>query len=388
MLALTLGLEKAGHDAVLIGPPEKSAWAAELGCPYEPLGSDVTALIDTMEAAHTAKAALTFMRYVRKDINLQFEALPDLVRGADLLVGASLSFGLSSVAEALGVPYRFIAFTPQLLPSKYHPFFVIRQQRLPGWCNRFGWRLFRTLDRLNLSWLVNRHRRELGLVPVKDSWAHILGNKVIVASDASIAAIPPDINIETHQTGYMHLSQVEQTLPALDQFLAAGRRPIYIGFGSMPPRDQAKLAPLLMDAARHAGRRAVIAQFWEASTANKAVGDCFFIRRYPHGQLFPKMAAVVHHGGAGTTATAAISGVPQVIVPHILDQYYWGDRVHRAGLGPSPVWRSRLSAVRLGKAILACSQKHSYGRQAGFVGQQIRRADGVAQTVGALLTSL
>jgi UDP:flavonoid glycosyltransferase YjiC (YdhE family) len=99
------------------------------------------------------------------------------------------------------------------------------------------------------------------------------------------------------------------------------------------------------------------------------------------------MAAIVHHGGAGTTATAAISGVPQVDVPHILDQYYWGERIRRSGLGPPPVRRSKLTAAKLGKAIQTCTEKRTYGQKARLVGQQIRRENGVEQTMQAILAS-
>lgn len=388
MLALALGLQTAGHEVVLLGPPERAAWAAELGCPYQPAGSDVTALINTMEAAHTLKAAVIFTQYVRREVAVQFETLPGMVQDADMIVAASLCFGLASTAEAVQVPYRFIAFSPQLIPSGHHPFPAFRRQRLPRWCNWAGWRLVKTIDRVNLTRLVNHHRRKMGLAPVRDFLTHIMEPMVIVASDAAVAALPRDVEINAIQTGYLHLNQPERQLPELEAYLAAGPPPVYAGFGSMPPKDQSRLVPLIVHAARTAGRRAVISKFWEEPSTQRWGEDIFFIRRYPHQQLFPKMAAIVHHGGAGTTATAAISGVPQVIVPHILDQYYWGERVRRSGLGPPPVWRSRLTAARLGKAIRICTETRSYRQKAKLVSQKIRQKDSVQQTIQAILTSL
>jgi UDP:flavonoid glycosyltransferase YjiC (YdhE family) len=387
MLALALGFKTAGHDVLLIGPPEKAAWAAELGCPYQPAGNDVTALIDTMDAAHTARSALIFTQYVRREVAVQFEQLPRMVQGADMIVAASLCFGLASMAEALQIPYRFITFAPQLMPSGDHPFPAFRHQRLPNWCNRAGWHLARAMDRFNLTRLVNNYRRKMGLLPITDLLAHIMGPRVIVASDAAVAAVPPDVKPEYIQTGYMHLNQPQQQLPELEQYLAAGTTPIYVGFGSMPPRDQARQVPLIVNAARCVGRRVVISRFWQAPRAEEYGDDVFFIHKYPHRQLFPKMAAIVHHGGAGTTATAAISGVPQVVIPHILDQYYWGEQIRRSGLGPPPVWRSKLTATNLGKAIQASTQEGTYGRKARLVGQQIRQRNGVQQTMQAILAS-
>lgn len=388
MLALTLGLQAAGHEVVLIGPPEKADWAAELGCPYQPAGSNVTALIDTMEAAHTIRAALIFTRYVHREIAVQFEVLSHMVQGADMIVAASLCFGLASMAEAMQIPYRFITFTPQLIPSGHHPFPAFRHQRLPKWCNWAGWRLVKAVDRFNLTRIVNGYRRNMGLAPVRDFLEHIMKPRVIVASDAAIAAVPSDVDIKSIQTGYMHLKQPEQHLPELEAFLTTHPVPIYVGFGSMPPKDQARLVPLIVYAARCAGRRVIISRFWKELHASEWGDDVFFIQGYPHAQLFPKMAAIVHHGGAGTTATAAISGVPQVIVPHILDQYYWGEQVWRSGLGPPPVWRSKLTVAKLCKAIRICTEKQSYRQKARLVGQEIRRADGVRRTIQAILASV
>jgi UDP:flavonoid glycosyltransferase YjiC (YdhE family) len=385
MLALALGFRAAGHKVLLIGPPEKAAWAADLGCPYQGAGNNVSALIDSLDSAHTARSALIFTRYVRREVAVQFAVLPDLVQGADRIVAASLCFGLASLAEALRIPYRFITFAPQLIPSGFHPFPAFRRQRLPRWCNRAGWGLAKAMDRFNLTRLVNAHRRNMGLLPVRDFLGHILGHRVIVASDAAVAAVPPDVKTQFIQTGYMHLDQPEQHMPELEEYLAAGTKPVYAGFGSMPPRDQSRLVPLIVAAARAAGRRVVISRFWHEPQTQKYGDDVFFIQKCPHRRLFPKMAAIVHHGGAGTTATAAISGVPQVVVPHILDQYYWGDRIRRAGLGPPPVWRSRLTAAGLARAIRACTTNPTYGQKAGLVGEAIRRRNGVVQTMQAIL---
>jgi UDP:flavonoid glycosyltransferase YjiC (YdhE family) len=177
-------------------------------------------------------------------------------------------------------------------------------------------------------------------------------------------------------------------MPALERFLAAGPRPVYVGFGSMPRRDQARLLPLVTAAGRAVGRRLVVGQFWGDTSGVSDAGNVFTIRRFPHDQLFPRMAAAVHHGGAGTTATAAISGVPQVIVPHILDQYYWGERVYRAGLGPPPVWRSRLTADRLADAVHHALSRPAHRNAAQRVSRQIRHSDGAETALRAIIASL
>jgi len=181
-----------------------------------------------------------------------------------------------------------------------------------------------------------------------------MGSSVIVASDEVVAKVPPDVNIDFIQTGYLHLEQPDEDDPELEAFLSKGPPPIYSGFGSMPKKDQAANIPMIVTAAREAGQRIVIAKFWDEPSEFSQSDDVFFIKKYPHLKLFPRMAAVIHHGGAGTTATSAVSGVPQIIVPHILDQYFWGHQVYISNLGPKPIWRSKLNAKRLTAAINEC----------------------------------
>ena len=97
------------------------------------------------------------------------------------------------------------------------------------------------------------------------------------------------------------------------------------------------------------------------------------------------MATVIHHGGAGTTACAAAGGKPQIIVPHILDQYYWADQVHRAGLGPKPVWRGRLTVHGLASAIRKAGENREIAQRTRSAAQAIARANGLKITVNVLL---
>jgi UDP:flavonoid glycosyltransferase YjiC (YdhE family) len=389
MLALSLELKAKGHNVLLAGPPEKAAWAKYLGCPFYPLGSDVTAVIDQMENAHTLRSAIFFVSFLRNELNAQFRLLPKIIGDADLLIGSSLTFALSSIAETRGIPYRFIAFAPQMFPSEYHPFPVFKHQRFPKWCNRMTWRIAAFLDRVNLTRLINNHRRRLGLSFISDAWRHILGQHVIVASDRAISTVPPDI-IEPAftQTGYMHLSQPDQYLSDLEAFLNAGPPPIYAGFGSMPMKDQIRNTAIIVEASRLAGQRVIIGKFWDEPSNFSNSDDVFFIKNYPHLELFPRMAAIVHHGGAGTTATSAISGVPQVIIPHLLDQYYWGNQIYRSELGPKPIWRSKLNSRKLAAAISECLSDERIKQNAKNVSEKIKKQDSLELTVRELIRSL
>jgi UDP:flavonoid glycosyltransferase YjiC (YdhE family) len=388
MLALSLSLKSAGHDVTLAAPPEKVKWVEQHGCRFTPLGDDVTAFIDSMKDAHSFHSAFRFVRYVRKELISQFDIFPRIIAGADLVVGASLVFALSSVAESMGIEYRFIAFTPQLLPSGQHPFMIFKHNWLPGWYNRMTFHLVRLLDRFNLTRLINKKRKQLGLKPVDDAWFHILGKNVIVASDKAVAQVPQDVKLAFTQTGYMHLGQPDQHLPELESFLRAGPPPIYAGFGSMPKKDQAYNVPIIVRAARSAHKRVVIGKFWDEPSEFSNSDDVFFIKGYPHLKLFPRMAAVIHHGGAGTTAAGAISGVPQIIVPHILDQYYWGHRVYKSNLGPKPIWRSKLTSKRLTAAVKECMSNDLIQKRAKAASEMINQQNSLEITARLLAGSI
>jgi UDP:flavonoid glycosyltransferase YjiC (YdhE family) len=386
MLALALGLQSRGHAVLLAGPPERQGWAVQSGCPYIPLGVDVTAFIDKMSHVHELKSAVDFVSFVRRGIDAQFDRLPAIIDGADLVVGSSLNFAMASVAESMGIAYRYIAFTPQLLPSGYHPSPVFKAQCLPRRLNRLTWRMSRLVDRFALDPLINDHRRRMGLKPVTDVWPCILGPRVIVATDRAISTIPPDAAPgDAVQSAYMHLLQPRLANDDLERFLAAGPRPVYAGFGSMPRKDQIRSIDGIIQAARKAGRRAVIAKFWDEPGEYENARDVFFIRSYPHLHLFPRMAAIIHHGGAGTTAAAALSGRPQIIVPHILDQYYWGRQIHRAGLGAKAIHRSRLKVANLAAAIETCTSDACIREAAASTATAIRNTDGVAMSIAELL---
>ena len=381
MLALSLALQASGHDVMLAGPPEKESWAKELGCPYTMLGKDVTAFVDNMKDAVSFKAGIKFISFVRQEIISQFEILPELIKNEDLIIGSSLVFALSSIAEAKSIPYRYIAFTPQLLPSREHPFPVVQFQQLPEWCNKLSWDMAKIGDKFNLTLLVNKGRKKIDLNPIKDVWEHILGKNTIVAADKQIAKIPCDNKNKCVQTGYMHLDLPPKSLPELDNFIAAGSAPIFAGFGSMPKTDQKKIVPLLIEAARMVKKRIIIAKFWEGFSEFSNTGDVFLIQKYPHLKLFSKMSIVIHHGGAGTTATCAICGVPQIIVPHILDQFYHGRKVYLSHLGAKPIWRSKLTIGKLVSALTYCLDNDTIQKTAKAMANSIDSEKNLRLTV-------
>jgi UDP:flavonoid glycosyltransferase YjiC (YdhE family) len=143
----------------------------------------------------------------------------------------------------------------------------------------------------------------------------------------------------------------------------------------MSTREQESLVALIQTSLRQTGRRGILTgfRFEKGRFANSA--NCIFADEVPHSLLFARLAAVVHHSGSGTTATAALAGVPQIIVPHILDQCFWGERIYRRGLGPQPIRRSRLTAGRLANAINECVSENRFYSRASEIAQAIKKQD-------------
>ena len=381
LMALGRALNRRGHQALIAAPPENGAWVEDCGCAFQALGSDFTALLSTYPQVHTLKPMISFLGILRREIRKQLFQLPDIIEGADLVLGASLCCGLHSAAESRGIPYGYVAMAPQILPSAHHPFVALKSQNLPPWLNRLSWDMARLLDRMNFTALLNRERRRLNLAPVKDILRHILGRHVIVASDPVMAEVPPDVALDNIQTGYLHL-QTNQRLPErLEKFLSAGPAPIYFGFGSMSTRGQEGLVASIQASLRLTGQRGILSGFRFDATGVTDSENCIFVEEVPHPHLFTRLAAVVHHGGSGTTATAAWAGVPQIIVPHILDQYYWGERVFRCRLGPKPIRRSQLTAERLANAINQCVGGPGYYDRASRVAEEIGKQDSLRLAV-------
>jgi len=357
MLALSLGLRASGDEVTVALPPNAVEWARSLGLQAHGVGVDFEVAM-----RHVGTSPRKALPIMQSEIAVHARELRPLVEGADRVVSASVYDVAVSLAEARGIPYRHVALSPQVLPSGEHPFPGLPMQDMPRWFNRFTWWMNGGVWKLWFRSRINAARRDLGLAPVLDVYRQRLSPGVIVASEPALSPIPADVDVPATQVGTFFLRD-ERPLPAdVERFLAAGPPPVYAGFGSMPDGDPGRTRAVLAEAARQAGVRLLVGSGWAGLTGEQAVGDV------NHAALFARCAVVVHHGGAGTTATALRAGVPQVVVPHVFDQFYWASRALRAGVSGGTVPRGQLGAARLAGAI----------RQALALGE---RARAVATTV-------
>jgi sterol 3beta-glucosyltransferase len=195
---------------------------------------------------------------------------------------------------------------------------------------------------------------------------------------------PYDWNPNLNVTGYWFLDAAADWQPPADlvDFLRSGDPPVYIGFGSMGNKNRAKESTeIALEALSVCGKRGVLVSGWNSLSEDIKMPDTvYLIKDVPHSWLFPQMAAVVHHGGAGTTAAGLRAGVPSVIVPHGMDQPMWGQRVAEMGVGAAPIPRKKLTAENLANAITFSLQTDVQNR-ARELGEKISQENGIARAV-------
>ena len=196
---------------------------------------------------------------------------------------------------------------------------------------------------------------------------------------------PADWDTHFQVTGYLFDDDPQWQPPQdLSEFLATGDAPVYIGFGSMPDSKPEATTRLIVDAVQQSGKRAVILTGWAGLGADDVPQNIHILKYAPHSWLFPRMAAVVHHGGAGTTASGFRAGVPTTIVPHNGDQPYWGRRVVELGVGTAPIPRKKLTADKLAAAIAEATTNQAMQQRASELGKKIETEDGVSEAVKAI----
>jgi vancomycin aglycone glucosyltransferase len=309
-------------------PPDCEDRLAEVGVPMVAVGPPVRPLLHGAKPASAADVP----RRAAEVMAAQFETLAPAAEGCDALVATGLfpaTAGAQSVAEKLGIRYVYAAYCPIYLPSPHHP-----PQPMP-YDELFGEPL-------------NRHRASIGLPPVDNVRDHVFTDHPWLAADPVLGPWREPADLDVTQTGAWIVPD-ERPLPAeLLAFLDAGAPPVYVSFGSMrAPTDVARVA---IEAVRAQGRRVVLARGWADLVPVDDREDCFAVGEVNQQALFGRVAAVVHHGGAGTTTTATRAGAPQVVVPVMADQPYWASRVADLGVGaahdgPTPTVESLSAAL-------------------------------------------
>lgn len=334
LVALGLALKSLGQDVHLCVPPDFREWIEGLGLTVTPIGPELrsTGKANPMATPRTPEQIRQMMDGT---VAAQFETITVAAQGCDLMVGATaLQIAAPSIAERMGIPYFFAAYCPTVLPSAHHapPVLPMLGDR-PITMTDYSELWEKDAARWNAQWrgILNSHRQKLGLDPIEDVRSHILTDQPWLASDPTLGPWPEPEDESVFQTGAWILPDERPLSPELEAFLEAGEPPVYFGFGSISAPEN--LSRVMIEAARALGRRAILLRGWADLSLVDDSPDCIAIGEVNHRALFPRVAAAVHHGGAGTTHAASLGGIPQVLLPQHYDQHYWAGRIRELGVG-------------------------------------------------------
>lgn len=357
MLALALELRAQGHAARFCAPPNFRSWIEAFGFEFVPIGPDVREMARASGPATFALPTPEQRKMLAAGtVSAQFEVVGQAARGCDLLVACGvLQIAAPSIAQLQGIPSVFVAYAPVSLPSPDHPPPKMgpgHPRDLGGAENLALWKAEEENWNGLFGEALNGARAEAGLGPVDNVLRHVITGRPWLAADALLGPAPSATGMDIVTTGAWMVADESPLPDALERFLEAGEAPIYLGFGSM--RGAGQSAPMLIEAVRAVGRRAIVSEGWGNLVPVDARGDCIAIADVNHAKLFPRVAVAVHHGGAGTTHAAAAAGMPQVIVPHHYDQPYWSWQVGRLGLGVAGPAREKLDGPGMAEALHEC----------------------------------
>lgn len=355
-------LQAAGHTCDLFVPPSSIEWVRSLGLNATAIGIDYAA-VSRAAAEGRFIDLLRTLPLLRHEVDTQVDAMHEVVKQCDLVLGCSVFAGGRLLSELRGVPYRFLALSPFIIPSEQHPAPFLRSQTLPTWVNRLSWSFNELLWGAFIKGPLNRRRRAVGLAKVPAVWPQLLADVTYLAAEPTLFPAPSQLapTRELHQLGALFLDEPNAALsPKVEAFLRAGPPPVFIGFGSMSDPNPKKTAAAIAEGAKLAETRVIVSRGWAGFELPDGDHLCV-VGDEPHHLLFPRCAAVVHHGGIGTTHAAARAGVPQAVMPHLLDQFYTAHRLSLAGVGFG-VPRYRLSGRRFAELFTRLGQSQFIDR--------------------------
>ena len=392
-LALGKGLQAAGYSVRLLTSDDFETLVTEAGLDFGSTGEGAQARVQSKEWRETLDGGnflkiLSKMRAEMKTVAAAgAERLPPLLAGSDLIItGMAGISGTVSIAERFKIPMLQAHVFP-FTPTRAFPSPLVPKLPVGGPLNYLSFQVTRQMFWQNFKVSDVETRKALGMSKAP-FWGHFRAldkqpTPLLYGYSPHVLPRPGDWPASHHVTGYWFLDEPASWSPPAElvDFLDAGPPPVYIGFGSMGSRNPEEAGRIVLGALARAGQRGVIAAGWGGLSVDDLPETVHAVGELPHSWLFPRMAAVVHHGGAGTTAAGVRAGVPSIIVPFMGDQPFWGQRVVDLGVGPAPIPRKQLTAERLGDAITQATADAGTRQRAAELGRQIRAENGVERAV-------
>ncbi len=397
-IALGKALQTVGYQVRLLASPNFHTWIEGYGLEAAPAQVNVQEVMESeggqewVERGHKPMVQMRVMKKLLDKFGGQLiKEAWKACQGADAIISSFTSDAFAvTFAQKLQIPHFSMPLQPTLIATRDgrsmpNVPFPNHISRINEWFCKlliepFPWQLY--------GQHVNQFRREIGLSP-QTNQENIAARRqmtVLHAVSRHVMLFPSDWPANFHITGYWFLDDDLAWQPSakLVNFLASEPPPVYIGFGSMTNSDPASTTRLIVEAVRQSGQRAILLSGWAGMGQIDLPPEILNLTDAPHGWLFPRMAAVVHHGGAGTTAAGLRAGIPNLVIPHMVDQPYWGQRVQTLGVGPKPIPRHKLTAVKLANAIQQAITDEKIKQKAVVLGAKIRKEGGLAYAVNVI----
>lgn len=399
-VALGKGLQAAGHTVSICTASRFESFITKHNLTYGYMTDEFLKILDTdmgrdviessSEISGVIRSIFKLIKYIKP---LAKEMISDSWKAAkeakpDLIIFHPKILGAVSIAEKFDVPVIMANLQPMIVPTKEFPMAGMPRWNIGPWYNKTTYRLIKLGLRM-YSKIVNDFRQNtLNLAPFpKSSGMLFTADKkpipILHGFSPHIVPRPSDWPEQAMVNGYWFLDQLDDWQPPsrLKAFLDEGEAPVYIGFGSMAGRNPRRLADIAVEALNRAKLRGILATGWGGLEAYQLPADILKIDSAPHEWLFPRMSAIVHHGGAGTTGAALRAGKPMTICPFMADQPFWGECIHALGIGPKPIAQKGLSVSKLTIALNEMSHNATMQKRAKKTGALIQDEDGIKNTV-------
>ncbi len=395
-VALGHGLLAAGHNVILATHADFKDFVEEHDLEFKPLAGSPRSMMESPEGKRVAGSGanpLLFARTFGKSFSGYadefFRASLAACEGADAIVYAYFALTGYGIAHKKNIPGMLALLQPMNRTTR----FPLQPSPIFGtWNPIYNWTTLVVAQQLfgqTFKKEMNKWNRRLGLPPMPAEGFYSLADRenipVLYGYSPTLVPRPDDWRDNAHVTGFWYLGAPKGWEPpeGLLRFLEAGEPPVYVGFGSMTTKDPVRTTQIVVEALQRAGKRGIILSGWGAMTGDRLPESIYHVEAIPHEWLFPRMQAVVHHGGSGSTGAGLKGGVPSFAVPFFADQYFWGDRLARLGVGPKPVPQNRLTVERLASAITQATSDPRMKQRAAVVGKRVRSERGVEKAVEA-----
>ncbi len=400
-IALGHGLQQAGYAVRLGAPANFTSVAQQYGLEFVTIAPDFKQLMTSptgrammMSGHNIIRLAQTLTRLGNSYAEQTLVATQQACQDTEAIIFNQFCWVGCFLAEKLNLPACAAWIYPLTRTQAFAPMTTPAWLPQTRWTNPLYFSLYEQITHQMFKQTCTMWRRRLDLPPLPwgglFSYFYQRNIPVLYAYSPHVVPKPADWPDRFVVTGYWFLDRAPAWVPppALVDFLSSGPPPVYIGFGSISGNRSRDLVEMTVAALKKTGQRGILATGWgglETDVVNQPLTeDVFVVDNIPHDWLFPQVSAVVHHGGAGTTAAGLRAGVPSILIPFFLDQPFWGQRVATLGVGPKPIPYQKLSVQRLAQAIEVVVGDKAMQRRAAALGERIRAEDGIGRAIEAL----